>query len=371
VGLFGHYKQFEALSEEEVNAGLREVARERRSQALARIEPLDLSRTTWPELPSPEIVSAITFAARRGLHRYAEGRDSDLREALAARHQLAPDRIVIGEGASGLLQRATHELLDAGDEVVLPWPSYPLYPLLARDAQAVPVPVPGLDPEQLLEAVTPRTRMLLLGGPNDPTGDLLPAGALGELLERLPERVVVIVDEALREFVDAEPVDATIRLTDRFPRLVLVRSFSKAWGLAGLRCGYAIGGPAAAQPGGVLPMLAPRLGIGDLSLAGALAAVRSAGPAIDARARRIVRERAVLGGQLRALGATVRPSQSCTLWVRAPGLDAGGLRSQLERGGVIVQSGDAVGDASHVRITVQDEAASARLLRAFEAVAGR
>ncbi|WP_320672496.1 pyridoxal phosphate-dependent aminotransferase [Patulibacter defluvii] len=366
MGLFGHYKQFEALTEEEVNAGLREVARERRSKALARVEPLDLSRTTWPELPPSEIVSAITFAARRGLHRYAEGRDGELRDALAERHGIEADRIVVGEGASGLLQRAAHELLDPGDEVVLPWPGYPLYPLLARDAQAVPVPVPELDPEQLLAAVTPRTRLLLLGGPNDPTGDLLPETALAELLERLPERVVVLVDEALREFVDGEPVDATVRLTDRFPRLVLVRSFSKAWGLAGLRCGYAIGGAEAARPGGVLPMLAPRLGIGDLSLAGALAAVRTAGPAVEARARRVVRERAVLSGQLRALGLTVRPSQSCALWVRAPGLDAGGLRSQLERGGVIVQSGDAVGDASHVRISVRDEAASTRLLRAVE-----
>src|SRR5690606_26487488 len=128
----------------------------------------------------------ITFAARRGLHRYAEGRDGELRDALAHRHAVPADRIVVGEGASGLLQRAAHEWLEDGDEVVVPWPGYPLYPLIVRDAGATPVPVGSLDPTDLLAAVTPRTRMVLLGGPHDPTGELLGAPALRALLDRLP-----------------------------------------------------------------------------------------------------------------------------------------------------------------------------------------
>lgn len=364
MGLFDYYRQFEGQTHEETNVGLREEAKERRSRELARVEPVDCSRTTWHELPPAEIVSAITYHARRGMHRYAEGREVELRDALAARHAVGAERIVIGEGASGLLQRAANELLSEGDEVVLPWPSYPLYPLVARDAHATPVPVPGLDPERLLAAVTPRTRLLILGSPNDPTGALLPATVLAELLQQLPERVVVVLDEALREFVTDEPIDATLRMTDRFPQLLVVRSFSKAWGLAGLRLGYAVGHPGSLE---LLRLLAPRLGAADLSLAGALAAVRNTGNLIERRARANAAERRLLAEQLERLGLLVSASQSCTLWVRSPDRSGAALAEQLEHSGVLVQTGTAVGDADHVRITVRDAAATRRIVRALEA----
>jgi histidinol-phosphate aminotransferase len=364
VGLFRYYRQFEGLSEEEVNRGLRERAQEERGKALARVEPLDLSRTTWHELPPAEVVAAITFHARKGLHRYAEGRELELRGALGLRHGVAPERIVIGEGASGLLDRAAHELLRAGDELVLPWPGYPLYPLLARDTGATAVRVESLDPERLLAAVTPRTRMMVLGGPNDPTGELLPAPVLAELLGRLPERVVVVLDEALRDFVTAEPVDAALRLTDDSDRLVVVRSFSKAWGLAGLRCGYAVAGPGA---GDLLRRLAPRLGSADLSLAGALAAVRTSGDVLARRVRDNDRERRAMARALAGLGLLVHPSQAGALWVRAPERDGAALHAELDRAGVLVQSGVPLGDDHHVRIAVRDEAATSRLLRALGA----
>lgn len=368
MGLFDYYRQFEGLSEDEVNSGLRSGAAARRSRALARIEPVDCRRTTWHELPAAEIVAAITLNARRGMHRYAEGRDLELRELLATRHAVAPDRIVIGEGASGILQRAAHELLSEGDEVVIPWPCYPLYPLLAQDAHATAVPVPGLDPERLLSAVTSRTRLLLLGSPNDPTGELLPAAVLEELLTRLPEHVTVVLDEALREFVTAEPVDATIRLTDRFPRLLVVRSFSKAWGLAGLRCGYGVASDDA-RP--LLQLLAPRLGAADLSLTGALTALRTTAPTIERRARENARQRTVLTDALREQGLMVTPSQSCAVWVRAPDGDGLRLGAQLEHGGVLVQSGETLGDASHVRITVRDPKTTERIVRVLRSAPDR
>nr|MBF6619115.1 aminotransferase class I/II-fold pyridoxal phosphate-dependent enzyme [Patulibacter sp.] len=336
MGLFDYYKQFEGLSEEEVNRDLRKRARKRRAAELARVEPIDCSRTTWHEYPPSEIVDAITYNARRGLQRYAEGREAELRELLAQRHGVSTARIVIGEGASGILQRATHELLAPGDELVIPWPCYPLYPLLARDAHAIPVPVPGLDPERLLAAVTPQTRMMIVGGPNDPTGELLSATAIRELRAQLPERVVLVIDEALREFVTSEPVDATLRLTDEAPNLVVVRSFSKIWGLAGLRSGYAI---AHADSAPLLAPLAPRLGAADLSLAGSAAALRTATPLVAARAAANARERDRLTAELTALGLMPTPSQSCAVWVRPHDGDGPGLAARLEHGGVIVQGG--------------------------------
>ncbi|MGE4426286.1 MAG: histidinol-phosphate transaminase [Solirubrobacteraceae bacterium] len=368
MGPFSRYRRFEGLSEEEVNAGLREEARERRARALARVDPLDCSRTTSPHLPPAEVVSAITYAARRGLHRYSEGRDGALRDALARRHAVDAARIVVGEGASGLLQRAAHELLDEEDEVVLPWPGYPLYPMLVRDAGATPVPVPSLDPGDLLAAVTPRTRMVLIGGPHDPTGELLSATTVEALIQRLPERVLLVVDEALREFVDAESVDAVLRLTDRWERLIVVRSFSKAWGLAGLRCGYAVGGPS--DPGR-LRGLAPRLGIGDLALAGALAAVTTSGSRLDGRVRAVAAQRRTLTARLRAAGLLVTDAQGPTLWARAPGIDAGALTARMAEATVIVQSGAPLGDHHHVRITVGDDAATERIVRAATAALAR
>lgn len=362
MALFRYYRQFEGLTEEEVNAGLRERAQEERGKALARVEPLDLSRTTWHELPPAEVVSAITFHARKGLHRYAEGREAELRGALAGRHAVDPGRVAIGEGASGILDRAARELLAPGDEVVLPWPGYPLYPLLARDTGATAVRVPSLDPQLLLDAVTPRTRMIVLGGPNDPTGELLPAPVLGALLARLPERVVVVVDEALRELVTAEPEDAALRLTDSTDRLVVVRSFSKAWGLAGLRCGYAVGGPGA---GPLLRALAPPLGSADLALAGAVAAVRTSGDVLARRVRTNDRERRAMAAALEGLGLLVQPSQAGALWVRAPDRDGATLHHELERAGVLVQAGAPLGDDRHVRISVRDAAATQRLVRAL------
>ena len=134
MGLLDYYRQFEGMSEEEVNAGLREEAAERRRKALTRVDTLDLSQTTWPELPHPRIVSAITFVARRGLHRYPHLRGTDLRTELAERHGVEPERLILGNGAAELLSAATRALIEPGQQLLTRWPSYPLYPLMARRA---------------------------------------------------------------------------------------------------------------------------------------------------------------------------------------------------------------------------------------------
>jgi len=366
-GLLGYYRQFEGLSEEEVNADLREAAAERRAKELSRQEPLDLSRTTWPEYPHPAIVNAITFAARRGLHRYLDRSSAELRSELAHRHGLAEDRVVVGDGTAALMSEAAGALLEDGDELITPWPSYPLYPVMARQARASAVPVNGFGVAPILAAVTDRTRLVALCNPNDPTGELLPIAALEQLLEALPERVVVLLDEALRDYVDAEEVDATLALLERFPRLLVFRTFSKAWGLAGLRCGYALGGPGA-EP--LLEQLAPELGVNELAQAGALEALRSRGDTPQRRAERIAAHRAPLTAALRERGFELPASQANVLWVTAsgrPGAAAAELSASLHRSGVIVQTGASVGAADHVRITVPHLPEHVdRLLRALD-----
>jgi histidinol-phosphate aminotransferase len=367
-GPFGYYKQFEGLSEEEVNAGLRAEAAERRAKELARQEPLDLSRTTWPEYPHPSIVNAITFAARRGLHRYLDRASGELRSELAHRHGVAEARVVVGDGAAQLISEAASALLEPGDELVTPWPSYPLYPLVARHARGQAVPVPGFGVEPILSAVNEQTRLVALCNPNDPTGELLGVDELRRLLGALPERVVVLLDEALRDFASAEELDATLALLDEFPRLLIFRTFSKAWGLAGLRCGYALGGPGA-EP--LLEQLAPELGVNELAQAGALEAVRTGAGRVARRVDAIAQQRAVLTDALRERGVELGASQANILWIPAPGPHGGAdLAAALARSGIVVQTGTGVGAPDRVRVTVPHRPEHLeRLLLAWEGAA--
>ncbi|HEX6698539.1 MAG TPA: aminotransferase class I/II-fold pyridoxal phosphate-dependent enzyme, partial [Solirubrobacteraceae bacterium] len=199
--------------------------------------------------------------------------------------------------------------------------------------------------------------------PNDPTGELMRVGELRSLLEALPERVVVLLDEALRDFVDAEERDAALALAEELPRLLVFRTFSKAWGLAGLRVGYAVGGPGA-EP--LLEQLEPELGVNELAQAGALEALRHAEGVVAHRCAAVAAERARLLPALGELGIEVAPSQANVLWLRADGVAGAELARRLERHGVIVAPGGPLGDDERVRAAVQRAEAGDRLLRALE-----
>jgi histidinol-phosphate aminotransferase len=364
MGLLDYYRQFEGMSEEEVNQGLREEAAERRRKALTRVETLDLSLTTWPELPHPRIVNAITFVARRGLHRYPHLTGSDLRGQLAERHSVDPARLILGNGAAELLSAATRALIEPGQQLLTLWPSYPLYPIMARRAHGRAVPITG-GVDELLEAAANEqdVRAVALASPNDPTGELLPTAELQRLLEQLPEGVAVLLDESLVEFSDAQPTSSSLALLEHHPRLLVFRSFSKAWGLAGLRIGYALGAPGA---GALLAELEPDLGVSEISQAGAFEALHSCSELIDARVRTICEERPRVIAALRERGFEVPDSQANFVWAAHPSLAGGELAARLARAGILVAPGDALGAPRHVRIAVRSDAATQRLLNALD-----
>jgi histidinol-phosphate aminotransferase len=365
VGLLDYYRQFEAMTEEEVNEGLRQEALERKQKALTRVETLDLSQTTWPELPHPRVVNAITFVARRGLHRYPHTRGSELRDALAEHHGIDRARLILGNGAAELLSSATRALIEPGQRLLTSWPSYPLYPIMARRAHGQAVPVSG-GVEALLEAAhEPGVRVVVLASPNDPTGELLGSSSLERLLDGLPHEVVLLLDESLVEFADAQPTNASLALLERHSRLLVFRSFSKAWGLAGLRVGYALGGPASAD---LLAELEPDLGVSEVSQAGALEALRGCGELVDRRVRTISRERRRLTAALRGRGFEVTDSQANFLWSAHPALEGDELATRLARTGILVAAGSALGEPHHVRIGLRNAAATDRLLSALDKV---
>jgi histidinol-phosphate aminotransferase len=363
MGLLDYYRQFEGMSEEEVNRGLRAQAAERRRKALTRVETLDLSQTTWPELAHPRIVSAITFTAQRGMQRYPHLRGSQLHDELATRHGVDSGRLILGNGAAELLSSATRALISPGQRLITSWPSYPLYPIMARRAHGRAEPVSGGVDALLQAAGEDETRVIALASPNDPTGELLPAEELSRLLEGLPEGVAVLLDESLVEFADAQPTDSSLALLERHPRLLVFRSFSKAWGLAGLRVGYALGGPGSEE---LLAELAPDLGVSEVSQAGALEALRSCSDLVAERVRLICEERVSLTAALRERHFEVADSQANFLWVAHPTVDGGELLARLARAGVLVAGGDALGAPRHVRIGLRDAACSERLLKALD-----
>ncbi|MBS1868877.1 MAG: aminotransferase class I/II-fold pyridoxal phosphate-dependent enzyme [Actinobacteria bacterium] len=368
MGLLDYYRQFAGMTDEEVSAQLREQADEQRRLALARIEELDLSRTTWHELPHPDVVNAVTFAARGALNLAPDPTAEELRRELGRRNGVEPDRVAVGHGAAELLSAAARALLESGDELLTPWPSYGLYPVMAQRAGARATPVPGgHDPERLLAAITPATRAIALCNPNDPTGEHLGADALRALLDALPERVTLLLDEALADFVTAEPAGASLALLDDHPRLLVFRTFSKAYGLAGLRAGYALGGPGA-EP--LLARIAPVLGIGLPVQFGALEALRRCDGQLAQRRALVASERARLLDALHELPLDARPSEANVLWIRPTGLSGGELAQRLLRSGVRVMSGASLGDEQHVRVTVQSAAASDRLLDALRSALG-
>ncbi len=363
MGLLDYYKQFEGMSEEEVNAGLREEAAERRRKALTRVDTLDLSQTTWPELPHPRIVNAITFVARRGLHRYPHLSGSDLRHELAERHGVDPGRLILGNGAAELLSSATRALIEPGQQLLTHWPSYPLYPIMARRAHGVATRVAGGVEELLAAAREPGVRVLALASPNDPTGELLATSDLRRLLEGLPDGVAVLLDESLVEFSDAQPTSSSLELLGEHPGLFVFRSFSKAWGLAGLRVGYAIGAPGAGE---LLAELEPDLGVSEVSQAGAMEALRSCSELLQRRVHAICEERPRLIAELRTRGFHVSDSQANFLWAAHPTLDGSELSARLAQAGVLVAGGAALGEQRHVRIAVHAPAGSNRLLAAID-----
>lgn len=363
MGFRDYYRQFDDIDEAKLNLERRARRQEEKRQALARLPDIDLSGTEWPDLPHSEVVNAAIARARGLVNRYPDRHAAGVRRLLADRHGVEPEQIALGNGAAELLQSAAFALLSSGSELVTPWPSYPLYPLLAAHAGAKPVfAANGVGREEMGE----RTRVLVVCNPNDPTGAYMSSEELRALLSGLPDHVHVLLDEALVHFQDAEDVDACLRLVDAFPRLLVVRTFSKIYGLSGLRAGYAVGSDAE-----LLAAVAPVLGVNALTQAALEHALRTGDQEIERRRRAVSRERARLTEGLRSLGADVADSQANFVWVQAPAMSGDALAVALRRQGVVVAPGGPLGADDHVRIGVLNEAATTRVLRAYENAVAR
>ncbi len=328
-----------------------------RKAAGTEIAPLASNESHFPPLPG--VLAAITDAAPR-VNRYPDMASTALRERIAHDAGVTPDAVAVGPGSVGVLAQLLAATCDAGDEVVFAWRSFEAYPILCELAGAVGVRVPLVDERHdlpaMAAAVTERTQVVLLCSPNNPTGTALEEAELLEFLDRVPSRVVVVLDEAYREFGAGAGVDG-VALLSTFPNLCLLRTFSKAYGLAGLRVGYAIAHPLIA--GGLRTTQIP-FSVSSVAEAAALAACDCADE-VKARAAAVAAERPRIETAVRALGWTAPEGAANFIWLRTDDDVRQRLVDHFESAGIMVRGYPGDG----VRITLADPATNDRVVAAL------
>ena len=267
--------------------------------------------------PSPRAVEAYEAAAAK-LHRYPDGACSRLREALAAREGLEPDRIVCGNGSDELISLLTRAYAGPGDQVLFSERGFVMYRLSAMAAGAEPVAAPERDDtaqvDALLERVSAATRLLYLANPNNPTGTYLPASELGRLHGGLPSEVLLVIDAAYAEFLSRNDYVAGAELVEGAENVVMLRTFSKIYGLAGVRLGWAYCSRPVAD---VLNRVRGPYNVTAPAQAAGLAALADVAHIDAARAHNDV-WLAWLTEQVRATGLEVVPSVANFILVRFP-----------------------------------------------------
>jgi len=312
-----------------------------------------LSANESPEGPFPEVIEAVKQAAS-GLNRYPDGWCAELREALAAQLNIPEGCLVFGNGSCELLTLLADAFLGPDRHVVFPMPSFVMYRLiaLANSTAFTAVIQPDLryNVDALVEAVRDDTTLLIVCNPNNPTGDYLDPRQLRALIDRVPDHTVVVLDEAYGEFVTAAADQDTAPWIADYPNLVVLRSFSKIYGLAGLRIGYGIARPEVID---ALDKLRQPFNVGTLSQVAALESLRHPLRMEDRRAH-VDSERRRITASLDDIAVNVLPSQGNFLLVDVTALTLPGeeaVQALLERG-VMVRSGYAMGCPGWIRVTI-------------------
>lgn len=304
--------------------------------------------------PSPRAMEAYEAAAK-DLHRYPDGGATELRQAIGERFDIPADRIVCGAGSDELIYLITKAYAGPGDEVLYSEHGFLVYAIAAHGVGATPVKAPETelkaDVDALLAAVTPATKIVFLANPNNPTGTFLPAAEVARLHAGLPPHVVLVLDAAYAEFVGAEDYEAGFRLVAAAENVVMMRTFSKLYGLASLRLGWAYCGAGIAD---VLNRLRGPFNVSAAAQVAGVASLRDESFLEEAR-RHNDAWRAWLTGRLTQLGLTVTPSVTNFLLVRfpdEPGRTAADADNYLTARGILLRRVESYGLPQYLRISI-------------------
>lgn len=327
-------------------------------------ELVRLSANEHPLGPSPRVVEAIRREAAH-VHLYPDGGSTALREALGRALGVPSAQIVVGNGADELITLIALAAFDPGDEVLMPHPSFEPYAtgVTIAGARMVQSPLAGYhtDLDDMRRRITPRTKAVFLCSPHNPAATVIPKRPLLEFLDALgDDPPLIVLDEAYHDFVDDPEYPDGVALLGRYPRLLVLRTFSKVAGLAGLRVGYALGSLEIIDR---LNRVRAPYNVNRLGQVAALAALND--PEHATRTRQLVLdERRFLMAGLAERGLTCSPSQANFLLVRVN--DPARARERLARGGILVRDGAAVGFPGHLRISIGTREVNERVLKLLE-----
>jgi histidinol-phosphate aminotransferase len=324
-----------------------------------------LASNESPDPPLPQVVKAIERSLT-GLNRYPDPSNSRLRRALSDRYGVPANRVAIGNGSVEILLAAGEALLEPGAEVVYAWPSFSVYPHLAAASGATAITVPldehdRHDLSAMLTEITAATRLVIVCNPNNPTSTALPLKAITEFVAQVPPHVALILDEAYCEFNLLDDPDASIDLLERHPNLVLLRTFSKVYGLAGLRVGFALAGSERFVQ--AVDQVRQPFFCNAAAQAAAIEALKHQ-DAVAERVERAIVARVEMESGLERLGIAVAESHANFCWLHLPeGVEEKAVVDGLAERGVLVRAGAALGREGAMRVTYGRPDENARFLR--------
>ncbi len=342
-----------------------DLERARRTYEASDVIKLASNESPWG--PHPKVLEAVTKAAASANH-YPDQYAALLRRRLADRFEVEPGGIAVSNGSCEILLAASLALCEPGAELVYAWPSFSMYPQLAPLSGAREIRVPlndryEHDLEAMLTEITVATQLVIVCNPNNPTGTALPAAEIEAFLERVPDHVTVILDEAYIEMQTLDDPDTTVDLLPKFPNLVLLRTFSKVYGLAGLRCGYALG---SAKFRAAVDAVRQPFSVNLLSQAAGAEAILHADDVAE-RVERTIIERVEVEEEVRGMGLETPDSQTNFSWIDLGDRDEAEVVEGLGRAGVIVRAGTPLGGPGHIRVSY---GAPAENLRFVETLRG-
>ncbi|MGH7417915.1 MAG: histidinol-phosphate transaminase [Candidatus Rokuibacteriota bacterium] len=330
---------------------------------------IKLASNENPLPPSDRVQKAVADALA-SLNRYPDGSGFYLRQALARKHNVSAEQIVLGNGSNDLIELLVRTFLRPGDEAVVPHPSFVVYPMIVQAAGGIRVMVMlkdyRLDLEAMARAITPMTKLVFIANPNNPTATIVTADEVAHFMSRVPERTIVVFDEAYTEFAQGPDFPETLPYIAQGRKVVVLRTFSKAASLAGLRVGYSITDADAVS---LMNRIRQPFNVNSLAQVAALAALEDESHTLEC-VRMIEAGRHYLYDEFNALGVKYVPSRANFILVDV-GRSASDIYQRLLKEGVIVRPLTPFGMESALRITVGTPQENRRLIKALRKVLGK
>lgn len=332
-------------------------------------DAIKLASNENPLPPSDRVREAIA-AALTSLNRYPDGSGFYLRQALTKKHGVSQDQIVLGNGSNELIELLVRAFLRPGDEAIVPHPSFVVYPMIVQAAGGIRVMVMlkeyRLDLEAMARAITPLTKIIFIANPNNPTATISTADEVEHFMSRVPERTIVVFDEAYVEFAFGPDFPDALAYVRQGRKVIVLRTFSKASSLAGLRVGYGI-----ADADAILLMNRIRqpFNVNSLAQVAALAALEDEGHILEC-VRMIEAGRHFLYEEFDDLGIKYVPSRANFILVDV-GRSAADIYQKLLHQGVIVRPMTPFGMETALRITVGMPEENRKLVKAMKTVLGK